>query len=54
MIQRLFRHGFALQGLVDRTRQSDVAARIQDQTEEVDGIIRDLRDTVLNLGGTDS
>jgi GAF domain-containing protein len=54
VVQRLFRHAFALQGLVSRTRQSDVAARIQEQTEEVDAIIRDLRDTVLTLGGAES
>lgn len=54
VIQRLFSHGLALQGLVVRTRQSDVAARIQEQTEEVDRIIRDLRDTVLSLEAKNS
>jgi GAF domain-containing protein len=48
-IQRLFRHGLELQGLVDRVRQTEVRKRLQEQTDEVDAIIRDIRDTVLAL-----
>jgi len=48
-IQRLFRHGLALQELTNRLRTGDLRALLQDQVDEVDGIIRDIRDTVLAL-----
>ncbi|MFG1605210.1 hypothetical protein [Actinoplanes sp. NPDC049265] len=49
-IQRLFRHGLALQELGNRVRSEEVRSRVQDQIDEVDAIIRDIRDTVLALG----
>ncbi|BFU44505.1 GAF domain-containing protein [Krasilnikovia sp. MM14-A1004] len=50
-IHRLFRHGLALQCLATRLSPPAVRDRLQDQIEEVDGIIRDIRDTVLSLEG---
>ena len=49
-IQRLFRHGLALQELANRVRTEELRTRVQDQIDEVDCIIRDIRDTVLTLG----
>jgi len=53
-IQRLFRHGLALQGLTDRIREPEARTRLQAQIEEVEAIIRDVRNTVLTLGGSGS
>jgi GAF domain-containing protein len=50
VIQRLFRHELALQGAADRAFRPDVAQRLQEQIEEVDAIIRDLRDAILTFG----
>ncbi|WP_165449683.1 GAF domain-containing protein [Krasilnikovia cinnamomea] len=50
-IHRLFRHGLALQCLATRLSPPAFRDRLQDQIEEVDGIIRDIRDTVLSLEG---
>ncbi|GAB1640332.1 GAF domain-containing protein [Krasilnikovia sp. MM14-A1259] len=50
-IHRLFRHGLALQCLATRLSPPAYRDRLQDQIEEVDGIIRDIRDTVLSLEG---
>jgi len=48
-IQRLFSHGLALGALADRGRRDGLSERLQQQMEEVDAIIRDIRDTVLTL-----
>ncbi|GAB1691659.1 GAF domain-containing protein [Krasilnikovia sp. M28-CT-15] len=50
-IHRLFRHGLALQCLATRLSPPAYRDKLQDQIEEVDGIIRDIRDTVLSLEG---
>ena len=50
-IQRLFRHGLALGALVERGRRDGLSESLQVQIEEVDAIIRDIRDTVLTLAG---
>ncbi|MEV4703014.1 GAF domain-containing protein [Actinoplanes sp. NPDC049316] len=49
VIQRLFRHGLALQGAAGRAASVEVRHRLQEQIDEVDAIIRDIRDTVLSL-----
>jgi GAF domain-containing protein len=50
-IQRLFRHGLELQGVATRITQTAVRGRLQAQIDEVDSIIRDIRDTILTLSG---
>ncbi|WP_199509737.1 GAF domain-containing protein [Nucisporomicrobium flavum] len=49
VIQRLFRHGLALQCAAARVGTGEPRQRLQDQIDEVDAIIRDIRDTVLSL-----
>ncbi|NMO57283.1 GAF domain-containing protein [Actinoplanes sp. TBRC 11911] len=53
VIERLFRHGLALQGAADRAFRPEVAQRLQEQIGEVDAIIRDLRDAILTMGTDD-
>jgi hypothetical protein len=43
-----------LQGLANRVRPDEVRCRVQDEIDEVDAIIRDIRDTVLDLARPDA
>ncbi|BCJ49306.1 histidine kinase [Actinoplanes sp. NBRC 14428] len=49
VIQRLFRHGLALQAAAGRLKAGEARDRLQDQIDEVDAVIRDIRDTVYAL-----
>jgi two-component system sensor histidine kinase DevS len=49
VIGRLFQHGLDLQALAGRVTQPALRDRFQERIEEVDSIIREIRDTVLTL-----
>jgi GAF domain-containing protein len=52
VIQRLFSHGIALQGVASRTSSPQTSTAIQTQIGEVDAIIRDIRAAVFSLNPT--
>ena len=47
VINRLFRHGLALQSAASRTTDTRTSTAIQAQIDEIDAIIHDIRTTVL-------
>jgi signal transduction histidine kinase len=49
VIQRLFAHGLALQGTASRVANPQISTAIQNQIDEVDAIIRDIRAAVFSL-----
>jgi GAF domain-containing protein len=51
VIERLFAHGLALQGLASRFVKMEGREALERQVEEVDAIIREVRDSVFSLGG---
>jgi GAF domain-containing protein len=52
VIQRLFSHGLALQGVASRTTNPQTGTTIQTQIDEIDAIIRDIRAAVFSLNPT--
>jgi GAF domain-containing protein len=50
VIQRLFGHGLALQGIASRTARPEAREALDAQITEVDAVIRDIRAAVFSLG----
>ena len=54
VIQALFAVGMGLQGLGARVEDPEIAGRLDDAVEDIDGAIRDLRNYILACGPASS
>lgn len=53
VIQRLFAIGLGLQGMLRRSSDPDLAARLDEAVTDIDDTISAIRRTIFELGGTD-
>jgi signal transduction histidine kinase len=54
VIQRLFAVGLSLQGAARRAAEPELAARLEQAVEDLDGTIKDIRRTIFALGSLDA
>jgi signal transduction histidine kinase len=54
VIQRLFAVGLSLQGNARRTSDPDLAARLEQSVDDLDGTIKDIRRTIFALGSLEA
>jgi len=54
VIQRLFAVGLSLQGAARRTTDPDLADRLEQAVDDLDGTIKDIRRTIFALGSVDA